>query len=139
MFPGPDGLKSLDHAAASFASLSACVCPETLTNRLPYADGGVHPLPATVARDAPPSPSGVALLDALPFALDCGPAPVPRVPVPAPVSAEPPLADDPLDGSAVDDDPPRVASGESLDRELPHPDAAAARTSPHPAPRRTRA
>ena len=48
MLPDPEGLKSWDQAAATFASLSACVCPERLTKRLAYAAGGVHPFPGTV-------------------------------------------------------------------------------------------
>src|SRR3569623_13162 len=60
--PAPEGLNSLDKTAATLASLSACVCPERLTNRLAYDAGAVQPLPGMVIVEVvPPSttpPSG---------------------------------------------------------------------------------
>src|SRR4029450_1968539 len=65
MVPEPLGLKSEDQAWLTFASLSACVCPETVTNRLAYAVGAVQPpgfvepaLPAVAAPLPPPARRG---------------------------------------------------------------------------------
>ena len=81
-------------AAATLVSLSACVCPETVTKRLVYVAGGVHPAPGepleppgALPPDPPPAPA-VAPPPAPPARLPAAPP----VPLPPPLPAAPPPA-----------------------------------------------
>src|SRR6185295_2588763 len=101
MAPDPPAVKSDVHAAATFASLSACVCPDSVTNRLVYVEGAMtHALPAS-GFELPPDPPLMLPPDPLRPPTD-PPAPLPPRPAeppplpPPPVPAAPPLPPTPI-------------------------------------------
>src|SRR5215470_8183728 len=94
MVAAPDGLKSCDHAEATFVSVSACVCPETVTKRFVYVVGAVHDPPLPVD-EVPPEPP-----------LTLPPEPPLTLPPEPPRPAAPPLPPRPA-APAVPAPPPR--------------------------------
>src|SRR6516225_9215720 len=87
MLAEPPGLNIDAYADITFESLSACVCPETVTNRFGYVAGGVHALPVPPALPVvPAAPLPAAPVPAVPLPA----APLPAVPLPA-APARPPV------------------------------------------------